>query len=41
MKHFMGELGLKCGLVNYVDSLAAKAWVSKKGLGRTKHVELR
>ena len=40
-KHLLQELGLKCDLRNHVDSVSAKAWVSKRGLGRMKHVELR
>ena len=40
-KHFLKELGYEVTLVNHVDSQSAKAWASKRGLGRKKHVLLK
>ena len=39
-KHLLKELGYEVTLVNHVDSQSAKAWASKRGLGRMKHVML-
>ena len=36
-----GELGHEVILMNHVDSQSAKAWASKRGLGRMKHVMLK
>ena len=35
-KHLLKELGYDVTLVNHVDSQSAKAWASKRGLGRMK-----
>ena len=35
------ELGHETTLVNHVDSQSAKAWASKRGSGRMKHVMLK
>ena len=40
-KHLLQELGHEVILMNHVDSQSAKAWASKRGLGRTKHVMLK
>ena len=40
-KHLLKELGHEVTLVNHVDSQSAKAWASKRGLGRMKHVMLK
>ena len=40
-KHPLQELGHEVILMNHVDSQAAKAWASKRGLGRMKHVMLK
>ena len=40
-KHFLQELGHKVILMNHVDSQSAKAWASKRGLGRMKRVMLK
>ena len=40
-KHLLKELGYEGTLVNHVDSQSAKAWASKRGLGRMKHVMLK
>ena len=40
-KHLLKELGHEVTLVNHVDSQSAKAWASKRGLGRMKHVLLK
>ena len=40
-KHLVKELGYDVTLVNHVDSQSAKAWASKRGLGRMKHVMLK
>ena len=37
-KHLLQELGHEVILMNHVDSQSAKAWASKRGLGRMKHV---
>ena len=37
----LNELGYEVTLVNHVDSQSAKAWASKRGLGRMKHVILK
>ena len=37
-KHLLQELGHEGILMNHVDSQSAKAWASKRGLGRMKHV---
>ena len=37
----MQELGHEVILMNHVDSQSAKAWASKRGLGRMKHVMLK
>ena len=39
-KHFLQELGHEVILMNHVDSQSAKAWASKRGLGRMTHVML-
>ena len=39
-KHLLQELGHEETLMNHVDSQSAKAWASKRGLGRMKHVML-
>ena len=39
-KHLLKELGYEVTLVNHVDSQSAKAWASKRGLERMKHVML-
>ena len=39
-KHLLKELGYEVALVNHVDSQSAKAWASKRGLGRMKHVSV-
>ena len=38
MKHLLQELGHEVILLNHVDSQSAKAWTSKRELGRTKQV---
>ena len=40
-EHLLQELGHELILMNHVDSQSAKAWVSKRGLGRMKHVMLK
>ena len=40
-KHLLQDLGHEVTLLNHVDSQSAKAWVSKRGLGRMKHVMLK
>ena len=40
-KHLLQELGHEVILMNHVDSQFAKAWASKRGLGRMKHVMLK
>ena len=40
-KHLLKELGYDVTLVNHVDSQSAKAWASKRGLGRMKHIMLK
>ena len=39
-KHLLREMGYEVTLVNHVDSQSAKAWASKRGLGRMKRVML-
>ena len=39
-KHLLKELGHEVTLVNHVDTQSAKAWASKRGLGRLKRVML-
>ena len=39
--HLLQELGHEVILMNHVDSQSAKAWASKRGLGRMKHVMLK
>ena len=40
-KHLLQELGHEVILMNHVDSQSAKAWASKRALGRMKHVMLK
>ena len=40
-KHLLQELGHEVTLTNHVDSQSAKAWASRRGLGRMKHVMLK
>ena len=40
-KHFLNEFGYEVTLVNHVNSQSSKAWASKRGLGRMKHVMLK
>ena len=40
-KHFLQELGHEVILMKHVDSQSAKAWASKRGFGRMKHVMLK
>ena len=40
-KHLLQELGHEVILMNHVDSQSAKAWASKRGFGRIKHVMLK
>ena len=40
-KHLLQELGHEVILMNHVDSTSAKAWASKRALGRMKHVMLK
>ena len=40
-KHLLQELGHEVILMSHVDSQSAKAWASKKRLGRMKHVMLK
>ena len=40
-KHLLQELGHEVILMNHVDSQSAKAWASKRGLGRMKHAMLK
>ena len=40
-KHLLQELGHEVIFMNHVDSQSAKAWASKRGLGRMKHVMLK
>ena len=40
-KHILQELGHEVFLMNHVDSQSAKAWASKRGLGRMKRVMLK
>ena len=40
-KHLLQEFGHEVILMNHVDSQSAKAWASKRGLGRMKHVMLK
>ena len=37
-KHLLRELGYEVALVSHVESQSAKAWASKRGSGRMKHV---
>ena len=39
--HLLQELGHEVTLMNHVDSQSAKAWASKRGQGRVKHVMLK
>ena len=39
--HLLQELGHEVILMKHVDSQSAKAWASKRGLGRMKHVMLK
>ena len=39
-KHLLQELGREVILTKHLDSQSAKAWASKRGLGRMKHVML-
>ena len=41
MKHLLKQLGHEVTVVNHVDSQSAKAWASKRGLGRMKHAMLK
>ena len=40
-KHLLQELGHEVNLMNHIDSQSAKAWASKRGLGKMKHVMLK
>ena len=40
-KHLLQEFGHEVALMIHVDSQSAKAWASKRGLGRMKHVILK
>ena len=40
-KHLLQELEHEVNQMNHVDSQSAKAWASKRGLGRMKHVMLK
>ena len=40
-KHLLKELGYEVTVVNHVDSQSAKAWASKRNLGRMTHVMLK
>ena len=40
-KHLLQEVGHEVTLMNHDDSQSAKAWASKRGLGRMKHVMLK
>ena len=40
-KHLLQEFCHEVLLMNHVDSQSAKAWASKRGLGRMKHVMLK
>ena len=40
-KHLLQELGHQVILMNHVDVQSAKAWASKRELGRMKHVMLK
>ena len=40
-KHLLQELSHEVILMNHVDSQSAKAWASKRGLRRIKHVMLK
>ena len=40
-KHIFQELGHEVILMNHVDRQSAKAWASKRGLGRMEHVMLK
>ena len=40
-KHLLQEFGHEVALMNHVDSQSAKAWASRRGLGRMKHVMLK
>ena len=40
-KRLLKELGYEVTFVNHVDSQSVKAWASKRGLGRMKHVMLK
>ena len=40
-KHLLQELGHEVIFMNHVDSQCAKAWASKRGRGRMKHVMLK
>ena len=40
-EHLLQELGCEVILMHHVDSQSAKAWASKRGLGRMKHVMLK
>ena len=40
-KHLLQELGHEVILMNHVDSQSAKAWASKRGLGRMTHVMMK
>ena len=39
-KHLLQELEHEAILMNHVDSQSAKAWASRRGLGRNKHVDV-
>ena len=40
-KHLVQELGHEVIIMNHIDDKSSKAWASKRGLGRIKHVMLR
>ena len=40
-KHLLQAFGHEVILMNHIDSQSAKAWASKRGLGRMKHVMLK
>ena len=40
-EHLLHELGYEVILMHHVDNQSAKAWASKRGLGRMKHVMLK
>ena len=41
VKSMMEDMGIKLSAILYTDSSAAKGMMTKRGLGRTKHVDLR